>query len=193
MDFKQHISGLILAGGRSSRMGGEDKSWMPYRGKPMIEQVLQRISPQVSCVLVSANKNIGQYQQLGCSVIADELPDHPGPLAGIAVALASCETDWLLVTACDAPNIPEDLAQRLWQGIQGCEHEVKMAYPHDGEQTQHLFMLLHRDCLASLENALQQDQHRVMQWVNSQNSIEVDFSDQATAFININTPLELKS
>lgn len=193
MDCRDEISGLILAGGQSSRMGGEDKSWMQYHGKTMIEHVLQRLSPQVAHVLVSANRNIGLYQQLGCSVVSDELPGHPGPLAGIAVALASCETDWLLVTACDAPNIPGDLAQRLWQAIQCCETDVKLAYVHDGQQTQHLFMLVHRDCLGSVEQALKQDQHKVMRWVNSQKPVEVDFSDQPNAFININTPLELEN
>lgn len=193
MDYRQHITGLILAGGRSSRMGGEDKSWMLYKGQPMIEGVLQRLRPQVADVLISANSNSGQYQQLGLCVISDEFPGHPGPLAGIAAALANCETEWLLVSACDAPNIPEDLAQRLWEGIARCPNEVKLAYAHDGEQTQHLFMLLHRDCLAALEEALKQDQHKVVQWVSSQNPVQVDFSDQAAAFININTPFELDS
>ena len=191
MTNRDEISGLILAGGLSSRMGGDDKSWMEYQGKPMIEQVLQRLEPQVDHVLVSANRDIGHYQQLGCTVLEDELPNHPGPLAGIAVALSACETDWLLVTACDAPHIPEDLVSRLWKAIQSSEEPVKLAYPHDGKQTQHLFMLVHRDCLASLERQLLQDQHKVMQWVNTQNPVEVDFSDQPSAFININTPYEL--
>ena len=192
MDYRQHMTGLILAGGRSSRMGGEDKAWMNYKDKPMIEQVLHRLRPQVGDVLISANRNVGQYQQLGFRVIGDEFPGHPGPLAGIAAALASCETDWLLVSACDAPNTPKDLAQRLWNGIRRCSNEVKLAYPHDGEQTQHLFMLLHRDCLAALEESLKNDQHKVMQWVSSQSPIEVNFSDHPTAFTNINTPYELE-
>ena len=189
MDYRDEITGLILAGGQSSRMGGEDKSWLQYQGRSMIEQVLQRLNQQVTHVLVSANRNISRYQQLGCIVVSDNFPNYPGPLAGITAALAICETDWLLVTTCDAPNIPQDLTRRLWDEGKSCEN--KLAYVHDGQQTQHLFMLVHRDCLNSLEKTLEQGQYNVMRWVNSQNSVEVDFSNEPLAFININTPQQL--
>lgn len=159
----------------------------------MIEHVFDRLHPQVGQIIISANKNLDKYSQLGCPVIEDELAGHPGPLAGIAAALSACETQWLLVTACDTPNIPMDLAVRLFKAVENNPSNIELAYPHDGEQSQHLFMLIHKTCLSSLEEDLKNNQYRVMQWLSRQRSVKVDFSDCASAFININRPKDLQS
>lgn len=190
--ISEDITGLVLAGGASSRMGWEDKSWLTYLGQPMIQRVLSRLIPQVKEVLISANRHQEQYASLGFNVIEDDKSfASAGPLAGIAKGLASCMTNWLLVVTCDAPHIPLKLAKRLAFAVSKSEQPVTVAYPHDGERTQHVFMLVNKTCLPSMVASLSQGQHSVLNWVESQASIAVDFSDRADAFMNINTPDDL--
>ena len=112
------ITGLILAGGRARRMGGQDKGLIPLAGRPLIAWVIAALQPQVGRILISANRNQADYAALGFPVIEDEaggaeLAGFQGPLAGIAAAMTLAETPWLLTLPCDAPLPPADLASRL--------------------------------------------------------------------------------
>ena len=112
------ITGLILAGGRARRMGGEDKGLIPLAGRPLIAWVIDALAPQVGRILISANRNQAAYAAFGHPVIGDEavgaeLAGFQGPLAGIAAAMTRMETPWLLTLPCDAPLAPADLASRL--------------------------------------------------------------------------------
>lgn len=181
-------SGIILAGGQGSRMGGIDKGWVEWQGVPLIQHVLQRLAPQVDDVIISANRSLDQYQALGYPVVTDPLPDFSGPLAGIAAALAVCRHDWALVAACDCPLLPLDLGQTL----RDAHPDVLLRLVHDGTHLQPLFMLLHRQLLPSLQQALAQQQHKVGQWARAQSALTVQINTPE-AFINFNTLADLQT
>jgi len=107
------ITGLILAGGRGSRMGGVDKGLQNFRGMPLALHALMRLSPQVGSVMINANRNLSAYESFGMPVWPDGLADYAGPLAGFLCGLERCETPWLLTVPCDTPLFPADLASRL--------------------------------------------------------------------------------
>lgn len=183
-----YCSGIILAGGQATRMGGVDKGWVEWQGVPLIQHVLQRLAPQVDDVIISANRSLDQYQALGHPVVMDTQPDFSGPLAGIAAALAVCRHDWALVVACDCPLLPLDLGQTL----RDAHPNAPLRLVHDGIQRQPLFMLLHRQLLPSLQHALAQQQYKVGQWAQAQSALMVQINTPE-AFINFNTLADLQT
>lgn len=80
---------VILAGGRASRMGGGDKVLLELQGKPLLGHVIERLRPQVGAIAISANGDPARFAGFGLRVLPDEMPDHPGPLAGILAGM-----DW---------------------------------------------------------------------------------------------------
>lgn len=122
----EQITGLLLAGGEGRRMGGLDKGLQLLRGMPLAAHVMRRLTPQVGTLLISANRHLDQYEQLGCRVIADEMSGFHGPLAGIHAGLLHCDTPWMLTAPCDSPFLPHDLAQRLAEAI--VESGADLAY-----------------------------------------------------------------
>src|SRR5581483_506232 len=107
------ITGLILAGGRGSRMGGVDKGLQVLRGKPMIEWVLARFAPQVNEVLINANQNVERYARLGRRVVPDDIGGYAGPLAGLHAGLQVAAHPLVATCPCDSPFLPPDLVARL--------------------------------------------------------------------------------
>jgi len=180
------LTGLILAGGAGSRMGGADKGWLLWKNRPLIEYALERLSPQVDRVLISANRNLERYRNLGVEVLTDHRPDLPGPLAGIEAGLLAAQPGYLLVVPCDAPGFPLDLAARLLRA------NASAAFARTPERTQPLFALLHTDLLADLQNALDHGERRVHAWLGNIGALTVDFDDSA-AFVNLNTPQSLNA
>jgi molybdopterin-guanine dinucleotide biosynthesis protein A len=110
---RQDITGLILAGGRGSRMGGVDKGLQNHLGIPLALHALLRLQPQVGEVMINANRNLAAYESMGVPVWPDAWADYPGPLAGMLAGLEHCTTPWLVTVPCDAPLFPEDLVTRL--------------------------------------------------------------------------------
>jgi molybdopterin-guanine dinucleotide biosynthesis protein A len=111
------ITGLVLAGGRGSRMGGVDKGLQPHRGMPLAMHALLRLAPQVGEVMINANRNLSAYESMGAAVWPDALPDHPGPLAGFLAGLEHCPTPYLTTVPCDSPLFPTDLVARLGERL----------------------------------------------------------------------------
>jgi molybdopterin-guanine dinucleotide biosynthesis protein A len=105
------ITGLILAGGRGSRMGGVDKGLQSHRGTTLVQHTLERLRPQVGSVMINANRNLDVYATLGAPVRPDALADFPGPLAGMLAGLEHCDTAWLATVPCAAPG-----ARARWRG-----------------------------------------------------------------------------
>ena len=185
----QNMSAVILAGGRANRMQGEDKGLLTLANKPLIAHVIERLTPQIGHICISANRNQAQYAQTGLPVISDLLNDYPGPLAGIYSALAQCESEWLVVVPCDTPGLPTDLVKRLCQAV--IENEVPVAVVHDGHYLHATFCLVHRSLQQDLLDFLQQGERKTRLWLTRQPHAICDFSDQPSAFVNINTPEEL--
>lgn len=183
----QNITAVILAGGKGSRLGGVDKGLVKLNNLPLVQHLVSRIQPQVSNIIISANRNIDSYKKLGFPVYEDEISDYAGPLAGILKALQHCETEWLLIVPADSPFIPTDLVSRLVQNIE----DAKLAIPNDGEHLHPTFALLHKSLQSSLDNYLASGERKARVWMQQQQHTIVDFSDQANAFININTEDDL--
>lgn len=188
-DIASKVTALVLAGGRGSRIGGKDKGLIKLGGKTLVERVIERIKPQVGALIVSANRNQEQYGRLGCTVVSDQLKDYQGPLAGIAAALPSIKTDYLLVVPCDTPLIPTDLVARLHQAM--VDEEADMAIAHDGEQLQHLFMLVRRHAAASIHEFLDEGGRAARDWAAKMFPAVAWFTDQPKALVSVNTPEDL--
>jgi len=186
---KQLITAVILAGGQGSRLGGLDKGLVELNNTPLAQHLIKRIKPQVNDILLSANRNIERYRELGYEVFEDQINGFAGPLAGILTALKQTQCEWLLTLPADSPFIPLDLVQRLTHEL----GQSKISIAHDGEQLQPTFALIHRSLVDSLESFLQQGERKTRLWMQQQPYKTTDFSDKPNAFININTADELNN
>lgn len=186
-DQRQAISGVILAGGRSSRMGGQDKAQLQLQGKPLWQHVWQRLALQVQDVSISANRNLALYQQNHLRTISDALPDYPGPLAGMLSAFQQIDSPWLAFSACDTPFIPEDYVARLWQQKQ----QAPAVWVRSQERDHPALALIHRQIMPELALYLANGERRVMHFLKRVGGHAVLFNDSEQAFVNINTPEEL--
>ena len=180
------VAGLILAGGRARRMGGQDKGLLPLAGRPMVEHVFERLRPQVEEVVISANRNADRYAHFGHPVLPDVLGDYSGPLAGMLSGLAGVRLPWLAVVPCDSPLLPHDLVERLLDSA--LAESAELAVAHDGTRLQPVFVLLHRSLLAPLRTYLEAGGHKVDAWYAQHRMATTDLSDHPEAFSNINTP-----
>lgn len=186
------ITGLILAGGRGSRMGHVDKGLQLFRGAPMALHVLMRLAPQVGSVMINANQNLAPYEAFGVSVWPDQMQDFPGPLAGVQTGLVYCETPYLVTAPCDSPFLPADLVERLAEGLVDGNTDLAVAVTGDGEtkQAHPVFCLMKASLLPHLTLFLQNGGRKIDAWYESLAVAEVHFADEA-AFRNINTREEL--
>ncbi len=170
-------------------MGGSDKGLVMFRGKPLVEHVIERIAPQTGKVVISANRSRERYEEFGYPVIADSLPDFPGPLAGILAALEIIDTDLLLAVPCDTPLLPSDLVLRLTKAL--TENNADIAIPFDGERSQPAIMLMQRSVATDLRDYLISGERKVQWWLKHHHTAQADFSGEAAAFANLNTLEEL--
>ncbi|HEB67692.1 MAG TPA: molybdenum cofactor guanylyltransferase [Gammaproteobacteria bacterium] len=187
---QDNITGLILAGGRARRMGGQDKGLLVLAGRPLVQHVHDRLAPQVEAVAISANRHLDDYRKLDCPVWADTLPGYAGPLAGMLTALERIDTDWLLTVPVDSPLLPQDLAARLFAAAR--ESGRHAAVVTVAGQREPAFNLVHRDRQASLAEALADGERRLGAWLAQQSAVPVDFTNEASAFDNLNTPTDLQ-
>jgi len=192
---KQDITGLVLAGGRGSRMGGADKGLQNHLGMPLALHTLLRLAPQVGPTIVNANRNLAAYESMGSPVWPDALPDYPGPLAGFLAGLERCETPYLVTVPCDTPNFPLDLVARLAEAMERDDAEIVIATspePDGSVQVQPVFCLMRTTLLESLVRATTAGERKIDRWAKQQRCSEVLFED-ADAFFNANTLAELQS
>jgi molybdenum cofactor guanylyltransferase len=189
---QQHITGLILAGGRGMRMGGVDKGLQTLQGKPMIMHVMQRLQPQVDRIMINANQNLNRYREFSFPVWSDEKNDYAGPLAGMQAGLIHCETAYMLTVPCDTPMLPTDLVTQLATALEKSTADIAVANTkqHDRIQRQPVFCLMKKTVLTDLTAALERGVRKVDLWLAEKNVVDVVFDDE-TAFANINTLEEL--
>jgi molybdopterin-guanine dinucleotide biosynthesis protein A len=193
MIHPDEITGLVLAGGRGSRMGGVDKGLQNHLGLPLALHALMRLQPQVGAVMINANRNLGAYESMGVPVWPDALPDYPGPLAGLLAGLEHCETPWLVSVPCDTPNFPLDLVARLAAAAAEADAEVAIAATRDHGvvQPQPVFCLVKAALLESLVAFLYAGERKIDRLTGAQRQVQVLFDD-ANAFFNANTLAELQ-
>ncbi|MGZ5206050.1 MAG: molybdenum cofactor guanylyltransferase MobA [Caldimonas sp.] len=190
---KSQITGLILAGGRGSRMGGVDKGLQNYLGMPLAMRALLRLGPQVGDIMINANRNLAAYESMGVPVWPDALPDYPGPLAGFLTGLERCETPYLVAVPCDSPLFPEDLVARLAEAFADGDTEIAVAATREGEslKAQPVFCMMRTDMLESLVRFTHEGQRKIDRWTALHETRLVAF-DASEAFANANTSEELR-
>jgi len=183
------ITGVVLAGGQGSRMGGVDKGLQEFRGKPMVAHALERLQPQVDEILINANRNAEAYARFGHRVIADEIGGFAGPLAGFERGLAHASGDLVVTVPCDSPFLPRDLVARLREALE--RNDAQVAVAKAGDQAHPVFCLMRRDVHESLRQFLASGQRKIDRWYPQLRATLVAFDDEADAFMNINTREEL--
>ncbi len=203
MIHPHEITGLVLAGGRGSRMGGVDKGLQDFNGTPLALHALRRLQmqqgPLVGGQMINANRNRDVYEAFGVPVWPDTLAGYAGPLAGFMTGLEHCETPYLLTVPCDTPLYPLDLAQRLARAFEKEDTEIAMAaaLEEDGElRPQPVFCLLRRELLDSLVRFTRAGGRRAAQWIGQHRTALVAFDqagDHPRAFHNTNTLAELRA
>jgi molybdopterin-guanine dinucleotide biosynthesis protein A len=195
------ITGLILAGGRGSRMGGSDKGLQNFHGLPLALQTLMRLQLQslpLQEVLINANRNLAAYESLGVPVWPDSIDGFAGPLAGFQTGLERCETPLMLTVPCDTPLFPLDLVERLATAMTEQDADLAMAAAPEADGTvrpQPVFCLLKTELLESLVKFTQGGGRKIDIWTAQHRCAIVPFdlpSDSPQAFANANTLAELQ-
>lgn len=184
------VTGVILAGGMARRMGGDDKGLIPYQGKAMVRHALEAMIPQVETLIINANRNLDQYQQLGYPVISDSIEGFQGPLAGMLTAMENTEADYILTAPCDCPHISPILRRRMMETLLITQSELAVA--SDAERMQPVFSLIPTRLKTDLRAFLEQGERKIDLWMTQYKLAEVDFSDQPDIFVNFNHPQDLE-
>jgi molybdopterin-guanine dinucleotide biosynthesis protein A len=189
----EQITGLVLAGGRGSRMGGVDKGLQNHLGMPLAMHALLRLQTQVGHAMINANRNLGAYESMGVPVWPDAQSDYPGPLAGMLVGLERCETPYLVTVPCDTPNFPLDLVERLAHALATEGADIALAATRENSQlmAQPVFCLLKAELLESLIKYLQSGERKIDRWT-AQHRVATVVFDDTSAFDNANTIEELQ-
>ncbi len=183
---REQVTGVILAGGRATRMGGVDKGLVQIGGRPMIAWVVDTLRPQVADVLINANRNHDSYRRFGCGVVDDGDSEFRGPLAGMVSGMRAARTPYIAVVPCDSPLLHDRLVQRLYDAARASGASIAAA--HDGERVQPVFALLACQLLDDLAGYLDDGERKIDRWYARHGYESVDFSDVAESFANINAP-----
>ena len=145
MESSGAITGLILAGGKGSRMGGVDKGLQSFRGRRLVDHVYERFAPQVGGIIINANQNHDDYRTFGVRVVSDAIGGFAGPLAGFHAGLSVSKRPLLASVPCDSPFLPVDLVERLFARLD--ESGAELAVAKTGEQPHPVFSLMRRGVL----------------------------------------------
>lgn len=193
MSHHPPIIGVVVAGGKSSRMNGEEKSLLPLGDTPIISHVLRRLSPQVDQVIINANGDAGRFGFTGVSVVKDVIEGQQGPLAGIYTAMLwgreHVSPDALI--ACvpsDVPFFPSNLIERLENGRNADDADI--AYAISSGRSHPIFNLLPVALHADLYEVLVlKKQRAIHRWIQEHKAVQICFegADNDDAFFNINT------
>ena len=195
-----HITGCILAGGQSRRMGGGDKALLELAGKPLLAHVIERLALQVSGVVLNANGDARRFAAFSLPVVADAMDGFVGPLAGILAGLRWAQANvpgctHVATVSSDAPFLPEDFVARFAEAIAG--EPARIAIASTGGQPQPVIGLWPLSIADDLEASLNAGARGVLVWCTQHNALHVEFPPALIAgrtidpFFNANTPLEL--
>ena len=192
------VGAVILAGGLSRRMKGPEKSLAALQGAPMLQYVIDRVKPQTGCMVLNANGDHGRFDAFALPVVADDVPDHPGPLAGVLAGL-----EWMrnnrpnvsrvLTVPCDTPVLPTDLAARLTEALDG--EPADLALAASGGRVHPVVGLWPVTLADDLRRGLiTEGIRKVSLWTDRHRTAIVEWSAQPfDPFANINTPEELSA
>lgn len=185
MDGADQITAVVLAGGMGRRMEGIDKGLALLSGREMVAYVIDTLQPNVSEIIVNANRNLDAYSKFGARVVGDSLEGYQGPLAGVEAGMAESKTAWIYTCPCDSPMQSVELLPTMWKQLSATDASIGLAY--DGERTHPVFSLLNTSLLPSLRQYLNDGQRKIDRWFAQHNMRELDCSEHAASFVNINT------
>jgi molybdopterin-guanine dinucleotide biosynthesis protein A len=186
---------LVLAGGRASRLGVPSKALVEVGGKPLVQRVIDRLSGQVDRVMLSVQLTDAELEQTGCEQVVDVVQRHRGPLVGLVSGLSRLESrgagEWLLLSPCDAPFVPLNLAEQLGAAVREPGRPVAVA--RYAGVAQPVFSLWHTGILPQLREAVwDRGRGGLMQMLDELPHVAVDWPEQnPPPFFNINTPEQL--
>jgi len=189
MNSQTKVTGVILAGGLARRMNNQDKGLMSFNGRPLVSYAIAAMSAVTDQLIINANRNIGQYQQFGWPVVADQTDSFDGPLAGVLTAMLHAENGVLLVAPCDSPLIKTDHLQKLLSVR--AEKDADVAVAFDGERLHPVFLAVKTVLKTDLQGYLDSGQRKLESWLQLQKMVKADFSDDLQLFINLNTMVQL--
>jgi len=187
--------GLVLAGGLARRMGGGDKARIEIGGVSILDRVLARLSGQCVDIIINANGDAERFADTGCTVVPDNVPDYPGPLAGILAGLdwlaaQDNGVEWLLSVPGDCPFLPDDLAERLHAARVKMGAGVPLACARSGEWRHPVIALWPLALRQNLRKALvDEDLRKIEVWTARHGVAVADWpAEPVDPFLNVNTP-----
>ncbi len=187
--------GVILAGGLARRMGGGDKGMRLVGGQTVIARVIERLRPQVAGLIINANGDPARFAPLGLPVIADGVPDHPGPLAGVLAGLDwaaeyAPHANWIVTVPGDGPFLPADLVVRLHQARIAAS--VPFACAASGGWTHPVIALWPQSMRETLRRALLDGVRKIDAFTATHGAAAAEWpAVPIDPFFNVNTPEEL--
>ena len=194
------VTGVLLAGGQSRRMGGGDKGLLELAGRPMLGHVICRLGAQVGAIVINANGDASRFAAFGLPVVPDTIDGFVGPLAGVLAGMRwsaanAPDARWIVTAAGDAPLLPGDLVAQLMAAVASRPGSIALAQSH-GEL--HPVIGLWPVALADdLEEQLRGGVRKVLHWTDRHGTVPVPFPPARVCgididpFFNANTPQEL--
>jgi len=194
------VTGVLLAGGLSRRMGGGDKCLRDLAGRPMLGHVIERLASQVGAMVINANGDPARFASFGLDVVPDTVGGFAGPLAGVLAGMrwsasAAPDAQWIVTVSTDAPFLPLDLTQRLRSAIADAPRTIALAA--SGGNVHPVIGLWPVALADDLEEQLEAGVRKVLHWTDRHASTVVDFpllrfhGRMIDPFFNANTPEEL--
>ena len=190
------VLGVILAGGRSLRMGGADKCLRHLGGRPILEWVIERVRPQVPDLIINANGDPERFRSFGLPVAADVIEGFAGPLVGILTAMEWAATHrpssrWVASFPSDCPFLPPDLVARMLKAVEAENGEVACAA--SSGRAHPVCGLWRVDLASELRKGIVEDGIRKIDlWTAQRHVVEVAFASEAIdPFFNVNSPEDL--
>ena len=190
---REQVTAVIIAGGKGRRFQGEDKGLILFHGRTIVARIVEQLSEQIPSIVINANRNLAQYRQFNVPVIADELSDYQGPLAGILMAMQWAQIEkqrHIIVLPCDAPFVCPHYVQRMMQAL-ARDRLADIAVAFDGDRSQPLHAMITVSLQDNLKDYIKSGGRKVGHWYSQQKMVLVDFSDSAEMFQNINSADEL--
>lgn len=192
------IPGVILAGGRATRMGGGDKGLRPLGDRRLIDHVIARLGPQCGPLALNANGDPARFDALGLPVLPDSLAGQPGPLAGVLAGLdwaAATGVSAIVTAAADTPFFPADLVARLQAAAGPSGLSLAATREADGKVLrQPTFGLWPTALREDLRAALQEGLRKIVLWTDRHGAGTAVFdADPFDPFFNVNTPEDVET
>lgn len=199
MNLREPVAGILLAGGRSSRMGGGDKCLRLLGERPILARIIERLRPQVSDMIINANGEPTRFAEFDLPVVADSVAGFAGPLAGIHAGLEWVKSNrpnicYAVTVATDTPFFPVDLVQRFLAEAEGGD---QLLVARSAEGLHPVIGLWPVAMTAALETSLRQGERKVGKWVTEHDAVEVFFLEEEVSgrridpFFNINRAEDL--